>query len=186
MFFRVILFSGLAAPWLFCAPQISRAQQADDPPQIQQSVKQVLETIRLGSEAIGAGVVEQIRNATPVIIDGVKVTQNWTTDQIGKLLEKFSVYQPILKRAGFDVTQFTIVVGVWSGLEVDLTESRRIPQSIRDKILEKHSDDVLLSSLLKSLYEVSKIQIKDYHSTTTQLFISYAPHTRVTFVPDSS
>ena len=160
------------------------AQSADANEPIPRGMQEVLETIRKGSETIGSGLAQQIKKTAPIVLEGVKGTQNWTMEQVQKLLDNLSYYKPVLRRAGYDITEFTVVVGVWSGLELNLEERHRVPLVIREKILEKHQDDLLLASLLRSLYEVSKIRVEGYHPTTTQLFLSYAPHTSVTFVPN--
>jgi hypothetical protein len=75
------------------------------------------------------------------------------------------------------------VVGLATGLEVDVTEVREVPQKIRDMILKGHEDDIMLKALLTSLYQISNIDVHNYHIETTQLFFSYAPHTKIYFAP---
>ncbi len=181
---NLYLFIGLIVITLVVAPYPVWAQSAASNEPIPPGVQEVLETLKKSSETIGSGLSEQLKKTAPIILEGVRGTQNWTMEQVQKLLDNLSYYKPVLKRAGYDITDFTVVIGVWSGLELNLEERHRVPLVIREKILKKHQDDLLLASLLRSLYEVSKIRVEGYHPTTTMLFLSYAPHTSVTFVPN--
>ena len=180
----LIRLLSLALVILVLIPSQGGTQGGDSSQPMPRGVQEVLDTIRRGSETIGSGLADQIKKTAPIVLEGVKGTQNWTMDQVQNLLDNLSYYKPVLARAGYDITDFSVVVGVWSGLELNLKERHRVPLAIREKILEKHQDDILLASLLRSLYEVSKLRVEGYHPTATQLFLSYAPHTSVTFVPN--
>ena len=121
----------------------------------------------------------EVTNSVESFIEHMSGTGNWTTERAAELLEKFDYYTPILERAGYEVTHLTLVVGLATGLEVGVTEVRDVSDKIRDMILRKHEEDLVLKALLSSLYQISNIDVHNYHIETTQLSFNYAPQTKI-------
>ena len=149
------------------------------------NLEKALNRLGLNAAHLGNKVGVEVTNSVESIIEHMSGTGNWTTERAAELLEKFDYYTPILERAGYEITHLTLVVGLATGLEVDVTEVRDVSDKIRDIRLRKYREDLVLKALLSSLYQISNIDVHNYHIETTQLFFSYAPHTKIYFVPKS-
>ena len=86
----------------------------------------------------------EVTNSVESIIEHMTGTGNWTTERAAEQLEKFDYYTPILERAGYEITHLTLVVGLATGLEVDVTGVRDISDKIRDIMLMKNREDLVL------------------------------------------
>ena len=110
--------------------------------------------------------------------------KNWSRKKLNTYLERLATYRPVLKKAGFDITQMRVRVGVVPRATVVCTQTKKLSSREREKLLEKHSDKEVLSLFLKLLFQAYDVKVSGYGTEAVWVTLSVTPHATTILVPE--
>jgi len=101
--------------------------------------------------------------------------------------EKFNQALPYIERAGYDVTEIQVGIGLSPRLIADLRVREQISEEARAELLGEVAERRLISTILSSLFKAAdareKLQFKKFQFASLELELSIMPVVSLRFLP---
>lgn len=108
-------------------------------------------------------------------------------DTLTGTADKFNQALPYIERAGYDVTEIQVGIGLSPRLIADLRIRELISDEARAELLEEVAERKLISTILSSLFRAAdareKLQFKQFQFASLELELSIMPVVSLRFLP---
>jgi len=129
---------------------------------------------------------ESGKDAYAATVGGIK---GFSGDTLAKTAERFNEALPYIQRAGYDVTEVEVGLGlspkVVPHLKIRELISAEEQQTLLEETREKKLINTILSSLFKASAAHSKLKFKTFHFSDMELELSILPSVVLKFRPNS-
>jgi|GEM_PF-952991 len=114
--------------------------------------------------------------------------KNFSGDTLGKTAQNFNEAMPYIERAGYDVTEIEVGLGLDPKIVPHLHLRELISDEEKAALLEETKDKKLINTILSSLFRASaarsKLNFKRFHFTSIELELSILPTVVLKFSPN--
>ena len=128
---------------------------------------------------------ESGKDAYEATVGGVK---NLTGDTLSKTAQRFNDALPYIQRAGYEVTQVEVGLGLSPKIVPRLKMRELLGEEEQAALLEEVRDQKLVSTIISTLFKASaarsKLKFKSFHFTEIELELSILPSVILKFKPD--
>ncbi len=105
-------------------------------------------------------------------------------DETEGLLETVTEdYAPVLREAGFEISQVRIALGVPPGLAFRVKRLETLDEARQEELLEKHSEDETLSAILQTLFAMGRFEAEGYDLQEIMIQSDLPPRVTMILVP---
>ena len=105
-------------------------------------------------------------------------------DQTAGLLETLNQeYAPVLREAGFDVSEVRVSIGVPPGLALRVRRVETVSEERQEEILAEHDDDETLAGILKALFALNRFEAEGYELKEIMVHSDLPPRVTMILVP---
>ncbi len=109
-------------------------------------------------------------------------------DTLGKTAQNFNEALPYIERAGYEVTEIEVGLGLDPKIVPHLNLREMISEEEKAALLEETRDKKLINTILSSLFRASgarsKLKFKRFHFTSIELELSILPTVVLKFSPN--
>ncbi len=107
-------------------------------------------------------------------------------DETESLLETLNEdYAPVLREAGFEISQVRVSLGVPPGLAFRVKRLETISESMQAELLERHGDDETLAAILQALFAMGRFDAEGYELQEIMVHSELPPRVTLILVPDA-
>lgn len=128
---------------------------------------------------------ENASSAYSATIEGLK---EFSGDTLGKTAARFNEALPYIERAGYDVTEIEVGLGLSPEVVPHLRLRDLIDESEQVALLEETRDKKLVNTILSSLFRASaarsKLKFRKFHFSNIELELSILPTVVLKFCPN--
>jgi len=125
------------------------------------------------------------KDAYQATVGGIK---DFSGDTLAKTAERFNEALPYIERAGFDVTEIEVGLGLSPKVAPHLKIRELISEEEQNLLLEETSDRKLINTILSSLFRAiaahKKLKFKKFHFSDMELELSILPTVVLKFRPN--
>ncbi len=129
---------------------------------------------------------ESGKEAYAATVGGIK---GFSGDTLSKTAERFNEALPYIQRAGYDVTEIEVGLGLSPKVVPHLRIRELISDEDQQALLEETQDQKLVSTILASLFRASAahktLKFKAFHFSDMELELSILPTIVLKFRPNS-
>lgn len=149
----------------------------------------ILEDVRrklLGQEST-ASWSENASSAYAATVDGLK---EFSGDTLGKTASRFNEALPYIERAGYEVTEIEVGLGLSPKVVPHLRLKELIGEEEQALLMEETRDNRLVNTILGSLFRASaarrKLNFNKFHFSDIELELSILPAVVLKFKPNEA
>lgn len=128
---------------------------------------------------------ESGKDAYDATVGGLK---DFSGDTLSKTAQRFNDALPYIERAGYDVTEIEVGLGLSPKLVPHLKIRELISQEEQDALIEETRDKKLVNTVLTSLFKASaahsKLKFNKFHFSDMELELSILPTVVLKFRPN--
>ena len=105
-------------------------------------------------------------------------------DQTESLLETLTEeYSPVLREAGFEISEVRMTLGVPPGLAIRVRRVEIVSLSKQEELLDGHADDETLAGILKALFAMNRFDAEGYELKEVQVQSDIPPRVTLILIP---
>ncbi len=105
-------------------------------------------------------------------------------DETEGLLETLNQdYAPVLREAGFEISQVRISLGMPPGLAFRVKRLETLGESEQEELLARHQDDETLAAILQALFAMSRFDAQGYELHEIMVYSEVPPRVTLILVP---
>ncbi len=122
--------------------------------------------------------------ATDAVTEAPRLLVQRAIDETESLLETVSEdYAPVLREAGFEISQVRITLGVPPGLAFRVKRLETVSEAKQEEILDSHRDDETLIAILHTLFAMNRFDAKGYDLHEIMVHSDLPPRVTMILVP---
>jgi len=129
---------------------------------------------------------ESGKDAYTATVDGIK---DFSGDTLTKTAQRFNEALPFIERAGYDVTEIEVGLGLSPKVVPHLCIRELISEEEQFALLEETREHKLVNTILTSLFKASsahkRLKFKKFHFTDMELELSILPAVVLKFRPNT-
>ncbi len=122
--------------------------------------------------------------ATEAVSETPRILIQKAIEETERLLEKVNEdYAPVLREAGFEISQVRISLGVPPALAFRVKRLETLSEAQQEEILERHDDDEALSAILQALFAMSRFDAEGYELHEIMIYSDLPPRVTLILTP---
>jgi len=100
-----------------------------------------------------------------------------------EILAKLRSSASVIKKAGFEMGQVSVDVGIQPAVAVDFAMKKKVSEDEMKTLLEENKDNKILLAVLRTLSAVNKLDISGYKVEKITVVVSFPPKTTIVLTP---
>jgi len=111
---------------------------------------------------------------------------SWSTITVQDSIKDFSSYLPVIKEAGFEVSEIRIEMTLIPSISATFSQVKVLPEAEQKRILKQHESKRVLSYILQSLFKAYGTSLGQFKIEGVEILISIPPSTTLLISPKST
>ncbi len=122
--------------------------------------------------------------AGDAVADAPRLLVKKAIDETESLLETLNEdYAPVLREAGFEISQARISLGIPPGLAFRVKQVEAVSESKQEELLEQRRDDETLSAILQALFAMQRFDAEGFELQEIMVYSELPPRVTLILVP---